>query len=58
MTIKDSDAKVSELHNFGDGRGPIPAHRHANGGAYYNDLSDCLVDAAKRILKDSWSDVR
>ncbi len=37
--------------DFEDGRGPVPAHRHTNGGGWVSD--DCVVDAPTYIEEDA-----
>lgn len=38
MNIKTCGQKLP-LHNFGDGYGPVPAHRHINGGGWVADTA-------------------
>jgi carbonic anhydrase/acetyltransferase-like protein (isoleucine patch superfamily) len=40
-------AKKRSKYDFGDGRGPVPAHRHANGGGWVDDTAE--VDPTARV---------
>ena len=39
------------LHDFQDGRGPVPAHPHSNGGGWIADTA--TVDATARVSGDA-----
>jgi hypothetical protein len=43
---------MSETHDFNDGYGPVPAHRHSNGGGWV--AYSAKVDASAYVGPDAW----
>ena len=42
---------MSNTHDFNDGNGPVPAHRHSNGGGWVADTAK--VDASAHVGPDA-----